>query len=474
MKKKTILVPLTVLLASAAAFAQTASISGALASFEIVNDSGKIAHGFEIQLEGATQADLYYTSFGGRYGMPAIVPYATGVNIRYVATYAGAKWSATTPVANTVTFAWQDCYQGGAGYATSGCENFGQSLRRSAGITPTGYWLVENPAAPGQLVRADPPATIPFGTWSVFAGPALGITIAAPVKAPPAQFGDAIWMKVFKTSLPKSVTGDQLVLSHPDVVPEAAAQVETNWTILQKAPPGTQNRRGKGTHIASSPLSITDASHVRRVETYKYTGTYDPLTHEVTCADGVCNAPAAGELGAALSANNTAANAVADSLTVTKSGSGSATGNVTIGGLKCGAASCANFGTNGATVALTADPGSAAFGGWTGACSGTGTSCTVVINGKTQVDANFLKVFTLSVGRSNSGAVAATPSGRDRALSCGSTCSAKFADGTAVVLTATPVAGKTFLNWTGGCTGTALTCAINITKDTSVNAVFSK
>jgi hypothetical protein len=473
--KSPLLRALTLTLTSVAAYGQTASISGILSSFDILNDSGQVAHGFEIQLEGATTADLYYTGFGGRYAMPAIVPYATGVNVRYAANYAGGAWSATTPVANRVTFQWQDCYQGGAGYSTSGCENFGQSLRRSAGITPTGYWLIEDSAHPGQLVRSSSSAAIPFGQWSVFTGPAVAVTISAPVvKAPPAQFGDAVWMKVFKTSLPRSVSGDELVDSNTSVVPEDPTQIETDWTLMQKAPPGTQNRRGKGAHIASSPLSITDGSHVRRVETYKYTGTYDALTHEATCIDLLCNAPSTGELGAAISANNTAANAVADSLTVTKSGSGASSATIKIGALTCNATSCANFGTNGATVALTANPGSTVFGGWTGACGGTGTACTVTINGKTTVDARFLKVFTLSVGRSNPGTILATPNGIDRALNCGNACSAKFADGAAVVLTAVPPAGKTFVNWTGGCTGTAPSCGITITKDTSVTAVFSK
>ena len=64
--------------------------------------------------------------------------------------------------------------------------------------------------------------------------------------------------------------------------------------------------------------------------------------------------------------------------------------------------------------------------------------------------------------------------GNDRAIDCGGNCSAKFTDGTAVTLTAVPPAGKTFVNWAGGCAGTDPTCTLTITKDTSVQAVFSK
>ena len=468
-------IPLALALGSVAALhGQTAAFQGALANFEIVNDSGSIGHGYEIQLEGATVADLYYTATNARYGAPSVVPYATGINIRYAASYNGS-WSKSTPTSTTISFTWQDCYLGGAGYATSGCEIFGQSLRRSVGITPTGYWLIEDPANPGQLIRTDP-SSIPFGYYSVFTGPAaVGISVPAPVvkPAPPAQFGEATWMKVFKTSLSRSVGGDELVLANSSVVPDSAAQIETNWVLLQKAPPGVQNRRGKGVHTISAVLTIDDGSHVRRMEVYKFSGTYDALTHEATCADGTCTAPSAGELGAAVSANNTAANAVADSLTVTKSGSGASSATVTIGTLTCGANKCANFNANGANVPLTANAGSTVFGGWTGACSGN-AACTATINGKTTVDALFLRVFTLSVGRSNPGTIQASPNGNDRALNCGGACSAKFTDGTAVALTAIPPAGKTFVNWSGGCTGTDPTCVITIAKDTSVTAVFSK
>jgi List-Bact-rpt repeat protein len=78
------------------------------------------------------------------------------------------------------------------------------------------------------------------------------------------------------------------------------------------------------------------------------------------------------------------------------------------------------------------------------------------------------------LGRSNPGTVTATPTGTDRALNCGSTCSAKFVQGTTVTLTAIPPAGKTFANWSGACSGTAPTCSVSISKDTSVQANFNK
>jgi hypothetical protein len=54
------------------------------------------------------------------------------------------------------------------------------------------------------------------------------------------------------------------------------------------------------------------------------------------------------------------------------------------------------------------------------------------------VTANFTTIFNLFIGRGGSGTVTATPAGVDRAINCGSTCSAKFLQGTTITLTATP------------------------------------
>jgi hypothetical protein len=43
-----------------------------------------------------------------------------------------------------------------------------------------------------------------------------------------------------------------------------------------------------------------------------------------------------------------------------------------------------------------------------------------------------------------------------------------------VTLTATPPAGLAFLSWGGGCSGTTPVCNVTVTKDTAVQANFSK
>jgi phospholipase C len=80
----------------------------------------------------------------------------------------------------------------------------------------------------------------------------------------------------------------------------------------------------------------------------------------------------------------------------------------------------------------------------------------------------------LTVTVTGSGSVTSSPgSGIDV---CTSSCSATFANGTAVTLTATPNTGSTFTGWSGGgCTGTG-TCSITTgssTAQTTVTATFS-
>jgi List-Bact-rpt repeat protein/prenyltransferase/squalene oxidase-like repeat protein len=77
---------------------------------------------------------------------------------------------------------------------------------------------------------------------------------------------------------------------------------------------------------------------------------------------------------------------------------------------------------------------------------------------------------TLTVTKSGtgSGTVTSSPSGID----CGATCSASFAQGTIVTLTATAAAGSTFTGWSGDCTGTG-TCTVTMDQARAVTATFA-
>jgi len=159
-------------------------------------------------------------------------------------------------------------------------------------------------------------------------------------------------------------------------------------------------------------------------------------------------------------------------LTVTKGGTGTGTVASAPAGISCGPTCSANF-DSGAVVNLTATPDSGStFAGWSGVCSGTG-ACSVTMDAAKSVSANFTAnpgPFTLTVAKSGlgTGTVTSTPSG----ISCGTTCSASFANGTVVSLAATPDTGSTFAGWSGACSGTGA-CSVTMDAAKSVNANFN-
>ena len=67
------------------------------------------------------------------------------------------------------------------------------------------------------------------------------------------------------------------------------------------------------------------------------------------------------------------------------------------------------------------------------------------------------------------GTVAISPAN----VSCGSTCSGTFAEGTSVTLTAAAKSGSKFAGWSGACSGMGATCTISLRAATSVTATFN-
>jgi hypothetical protein len=78
--------------------------------------------------------------------------------------------------------------------------------------------------------------------------------------------------------------------------------------------------------------------------------------------------------------------------------------------------------------------------------------------------------LTVTKAGTGAGTVVSTPSG----ITCGSVCSATYAAGTPITLTATPATGSTFAGWSGGgCAGTA-PCILATNVSTTVAASFAK
>jgi len=260
-----------------------------------------------------------------------------------------------------------------------------------------------------------------------------------------------------------------------------AALLEVQWDVIQAEPPtGSNGHQRRNRKSGSTNLDPTTRTVVRRYELYGYTGAVDPVTNEALCADLTCSAPQAGELGDFVSAQMTAVEVQGDNLTVKSAGTGSGrvegSDKVIACGNKCVAAYLA-----GTAVALSAKPDSgSSFAGWSGACSGTQTTCTVTVRGGITATANWARAasggngggnaMTLKVATSNPGTVTSNIGG----INCGSVCQANYAVGTAVTLTATAPAGKSFLGWSGACTGTAPSCTLTVNTSLTAKAGFSK
>jgi hypothetical protein len=111
-----------------------------------------------------------------------------------------------------------------------------------------------------------------------------------------------------------------------------------------------------------------------------------------------------------------------------------------------------------------------AIGSTTVTCTATDTFGNNAI-GSFQVTVNLLQPQQVSVASSGngSGTVTSTPAG----INCPGTCSASFASGSSVTLTAAAAAGSTFVGWDGICAGFGIgPCTFTISGATNITARF--
>lgn len=153
----------------------------------------------------------------------------------------------------------------------------------------------------------------------------------------------------------------------------------------------------------------------------------------------------------------------------TGTGTGVVTSNPS--GIACGS-DCSNSYTRGRSVTLTAAAAAGSvFSGWTGACTGTTSTCTVVMTTTRSVTATFtVSSPRLTVTKSGAGLgrVTSSPAG----INCGTDCVSRFSGGTPVTLTARPSTGYVFAGWSGACTGLRRTCTVRLDAGSSANALF--
>jgi len=160
--------------------------------------------------------------------------------------------------------------------------------------------------------------------------------------------------------------------------------------------------------------------------------------------------------------------------TFTLSLSGESPGSVT-GNINCSiGSSCQPVQFNlGTTITLTAVPDpTSIFTGWSGACSGTSTICTVYMDAAKNVSASFIVRpkynLTLSFSGDGNGQV-----NGDVACTSGSTCPTKlFLLGVTATLMPTPDTNSLFGGWSGACDGFG-NCSLFMDAAKSVTATFT-
>lgn len=301
---------------------------GALSNFDAVNDTGSPCNGFEIQLDDIQSRDVTYTFQYQRYGIPKITEdtfLVSGVAhprtfVRWMSAYdqVNHAFTQTTPVApagfqNTGGhLCFKNMTIGGQPYDTSGCEHFGVGTLKNPSNTVY-RWMKEDPAAPGSLIGQGSPVTIPAPVWTVNPVPNAPPVVVAVIPVPPppavvpvpylpnAEFGVAVWAKVFETESPSPADLHHLVSDDPAVpgnlgpVPNPNAITEIEWQILQTDTMNpTANELASSRQVGGGHESVT-----RRYEFYKYVGPYEidtpdgpnTGTNEALCpsvaADGV-------------------------------------------------------------------------------------------------------------------------------------------------------------------------------------------
>jgi uncharacterized repeat protein (TIGR02543 family) len=305
-------------------------------------------------------------------------------------------------------------------------------------------------------------------TWSVLTGSTLTVHEAPDATASPAwvfagwtgsacskQVDDACTMKMDESQQITATWAQPTDVSTLSITANGSGTVTgTGFTC-----------HGPGSCTESEPKDSTVALYANPDSGYVFTG----WSGDCLGAGVVCNLTM--DFDRTVVANF----ARAVNLTVAVSGNGNVSGGA--GKINCGNGGVicsANFSQN-ATVTLIATPVlGATFTGWTGACHGRATSCTVLMSQSRSVTATFgtaVGGFLLTV------TVWAPGSVNGPGIKCGNgatTCSATPAPNANVTLTATPAAGTIFSSWGGACFAvTVPTCTVQMTAARSVTAIFT-
>ena len=306
-------------------------VSGVMGNYDIANDTGLPAYGFEMDYENAHSSEIGFTWDWSRFGAPTIGEYtdANGVPhavVRYQSPKdANGNWRVHTIPA---TFPWAT---GGHSCTVAtidtGCEHFVTGMFASTRAQPTVVkynWLVDagngtlkygtgiGQPAPGATMaipalQAPAPVQPPAPAQPApVQPPVVQVVPVQPAPAekapkPPAQWGDPVWLKVTKTT----THGAKLAGNAADVVNmlvdedkdgngkndwqnNQQSQVESEWYLIQ-SPPDGQAGGPKQQHNGAAEQVGADETITRKYEWFDFigpagfNGSYDGETHEQMC-----------------------------------------------------------------------------------------------------------------------------------------------------------------------------------------------
>ena len=214
---------LAMLVVATTALPARATIYGTMSNFDVFNETPEDCYGAELDLEGVHSADVVNT-FPSHFDHRTVTEYNNGTTFGTLIDFSGYNFDPSGFIAPTVGTSTN----GHTCVDTPGCEHFGFSL--SANPTATNYYWLDQT---GQRV-GNTPMSVPTPSWSYFppAIPGQAPEVKAEVEV---QQPDSMWMKVFETQLARPVKLNEL-MSGNAVVPEDAAEIETEWELLDNGP----------------------------------------------------------------------------------------------------------------------------------------------------------------------------------------------------------------------------------------------
>jgi hypothetical protein len=269
-----------------------AQVYGSLANFDVVNDTGHDCHGFEVEIEDASDdRSKIYSVFGldrdfgvpatsvERYGAPTITDLpGFGVTVRYEARFVNGAWTRHTP-SGPYANPGDSCWPFGNPQYDSGtltCDHFGVATYGTP--ARVNYrWLCDQSPSSDSGVLTPVPAQVPAVGYVYQPPPPpqpgdpppapepVQIQIEAPdVKAEADDvFGRAYWVRLALRHADHGVELDQLMVDDPEVPGDR--EIEVEWELFQEG--GGQGQLGNLQFIDPA-----DQALVLRCEFYEYIG----------------------------------------------------------------------------------------------------------------------------------------------------------------------------------------------------------